>query len=314
MPSSSDEKSTRTLPENAPRSTRPKPKTTQGQATKTAAPGSKESVKESNVATPEARERKTSAKQQPSTKESKSAGPRADNRPRKLTPQQQIHLARARRRRRNERMGIGLAALAVIVVISVVAWQIIAKNEASTRLANAHAAATSTALVHATATQAALNVLEPQTPPTVTGKTIKLKDGLEYIDIKVGTGQAAKEGDTISVRYVGWNTPSNCEVVDVCQFDSSYYENIQNNTNPMTPTQFQLVPPDQDGVIQGWVEGITGMKPGGERRLIIPPSLAYGSQPPSGGGEQTIPANATLIFDVTLVSIDTPTPTPTASS
>ncbi len=253
-------------------------------------------------------ERKASTKA-PAVKERKPAAQTLEVRERKLTPQQQVHLARARRRQRNQRLVLGTIALLVIVVVAVVIQQVVAKNVAATQLANAHASATATSLAHATATQTELNVLEPETPPALTGKTITTSDGLQYIDIKVGTGTAAKEGDTISVRYVGWNEPANCQAVDVCQFDSSYYENIQSNKDPMTSVQLQL---NAQSVIPGWVEGVAGIKVGGERRLIIPAALAYQDQAQTGG-EQPIPANATLIFDIQLVSIDntsTPTPTP----
>ncbi|HEU5369970.1 MAG TPA: FKBP-type peptidyl-prolyl cis-trans isomerase [Ktedonobacterales bacterium] len=308
MPSS--EKSTKALPGNAPRSPKARPKTTQRPGAKAEAQTEKDPETDEREA---AEERKPSSKL-PAAKGSKvaPAAPRPEARARKLTPQQQIHMARARRRKRNERLILAITALVVIAVIAVVTWRVVVNNQESAQLASAHAAATATAAVHATATQTELNVLEPETPPAVTGKTITTKDGLQYIDIKVGTGTAVKEGDTINVRYVGWNVPANCQVVDVCQFDSSYYENIQQNKDPMATIQFQLVGPDQGGVIQGWVDGIIGMKPGGKRRLTIPPALAYKDQAQSGGGEQPIPANATLIFDVELVSIgNTPTSTPT---
>jgi FKBP-type peptidyl-prolyl cis-trans isomerase len=310
MPSS--EKTTNALPGSAPRSPKGKPKPTQRPDTRAGAQAAKDTETGGREAAEE-RERKTSAKL-PAAKGSKAApaAPRPEARVRKLTPQQQIHAARARRRKRNERLGLGAIALLVIVAIAFVSWRVVVTNQENARQASAHAAATATAAVHATATQTALNVLSPDTPPAVPGKTITTKDGLQYIDIKVGTGTAAKEGDTINARYVGWNVPANCQVVGKCQFDSSYYENIQQNKDPMTTVQFQLV---QGGLIQGWVEGIVGMQPGGKRRLIIPAALAYKDQAQSGGGEQPIPANATLIFDVELVSIgNTPTPTPTPGS
>jgi hypothetical protein len=113
------------------------------------------------------------------------------------------------------------------------------------------------------------------------GTPITQSDGLKYVDVKVGTGQAVKATDTVTVNYTGWLT-------DGTKFDSSA------DHNPPGPTQFPL-----SGVIKGWSEGLIGMKIGGERRLLIPASLGYGAsgQPP------TIPGNATLIFDVTLVSI-----------
>lgn len=99
-------------------------------------------------------------------------------------------------------------------------------------------------------------------------------------DLVVGTGAAAQSGDTVSVNYTGWLT-------DGTQFDSSY-----DRGQPFT---FQI---GVGGVIQGWDEGIVGMKVGGKRRLTIPPDLAYGS-----GGRGSIPPNATLIFEVELEEI-----------
>ncbi|MBA2679885.1 MAG: FKBP-type peptidyl-prolyl cis-trans isomerase [Ktedonobacteraceae bacterium] len=110
---------------------------------------------------------------------------------------------------------------------------------------------------------------------------VKLADDLQYADVKVGTGQAVKATDTITVNYTGWLT-------DGTKFDSSLDRG--------QPAQFPL----NGGVIKGWTEGLVGMKVGGERRLFIPAALAYGANPPSGSN---IPANAILIFDVSLVSI-----------
>ncbi len=316
MPSS--EKPTNTLSGDASQPAKAKPKTAQRavtksgaqeeKATETAAPettAASERKASGKLAAPaESSERKTSSKL-PASKESKvaPAAPRPEARVRKLTPQQQIHVARARRRQLNQRLGLGFTAAVVVIVITVVVWQVVTKNADETRQASIRSAATSTAVVRATATE---NALAPAIPPTLTEKPTTTSDGLQYIDIKVGTGTAAKEGDTISVQYIGW--VQSTEV----KFDSSYDDNKNG-----APTQFTLVGPDQHGVIQGWVEGVSGMKPGGKRRLIIPPALAYGAD----GNPPLIPANATLIFDIQLVTIDnsatptpvgtvTPTPTP----
>lgn len=298
MPSSSD-KPTNTVSGKASGAAKGKPKANQSQTAKTDPQAGKETEAD-DVETPRTSERKTSSKV-PTSKDSKVAPavPRAEGRVRKLTPQQQLHVARARRRRRNQRLGLGVTAVLVIVVITVVAWQVITKNAETTRLENLHSAGTATAAARATATE---NVLAPAVPPVLTATPTKTSDGLQYIDIKVGTGNAVKEGDTISVQYTGWVQSTQVK------FDSSYDDNKDGK-----PTQFTLVGPDQNGVIKGWVEGVSGMKPGGERRLIIPPDLAYGKD----GSPPLIPANATLIFDIQLVSIDnsaTPTPTPTPGS
>jgi len=104
--------------------------------------------------------------------------------------------------------------------------------------------------------------------------------GLVTEDLVVGTGAAAQTGDNVSVNYTGWLT-------DGTQFDSSY-----DRGQPFT---FQL---GVGSVIQGWDQGIVGMKVGGKRRMTIPPDLAYGAS-----GRGSIPPNATLIFEVELVEI-----------
>lgn len=98
-------------------------------------------------------------------------------------------------------------------------------------------------------------------------------------DIVVGTGAEAVVGDTLTVNYTGW-------LADGTQFDSSYGK------------QPFIFPLGAGRVIKGWDQGLVGMKVGGKRRLIIPPSLGYGST-----GSGPIPGNATLKFEVELLSI-----------
>ncbi|MGB0872013.1 MAG: FKBP-type peptidyl-prolyl cis-trans isomerase [Solirubrobacterales bacterium] len=99
-------------------------------------------------------------------------------------------------------------------------------------------------------------------------------------DIKKGSGAAAKDGDTVSVNYVGKNWSNNQE------FDTSWGKE---------PFEFEL---GGGNVIQGWDQGVVGMKEGGRRLLIIPPDLGYGAQ-----GQGSIPANETLMFVVDLEEI-----------
>jgi foldase protein PrsA len=101
------------------------------------------------------------------------------------------------------------------------------------------------------------------------------------VDTQVGTGEEAKVGDTVSVHYIGY-------LEDGTIFESSY--------DSGTPHQFTL---GTGGVIAGWEQGIPGMLVGGKRQLVIPPNMAYGET-----GSGPIPPNATLTFDVELVSID----------
>ena len=140
------------------------------------------------------------------------------------------------------------------------------------------------------------------------GKTpIKFPDGLQIIDLKVGDGATVPSGATVSVQYTGWLASNGNK------FDSS------RDPGRGQPLCAILVSAAQQSgnctpVIAGWNEGIPGMKVGGRRKLIIPPSLGYGDQ----GSPPIIPGGATLVFTVELISIvstappPTPTPTPTA--
>jgi FKBP-type peptidyl-prolyl cis-trans isomerase len=117
-------------------------------------------------------------------------------------------------------------------------------------------------------------------PPAVSGTPTVTTDGLQIIDIAVGTGASAETGQTVEVNYTGW-------LADGTKFDSSLDRG----------QTFSFVLGGR--VIQGWNEGVVGMKVGGERRLIIPPALAYGEE----GYAPVIPPNAELTFDVQLISI-----------
>jgi peptidylprolyl isomerase len=112
----------------------------------------------------------------------------------------------------------------------------------------------------------------PSTPPPTT---------LQSTDLKPGTGETAQTGDALKVHYVGKIYATGKE------FDSTYEKD---------PIEVQLVSP---GVIEGWAEGLVGMKAGGRRQLIIPPDLGYGPQ----GSPPEIPPNATLVFVIDLLSI-----------
>jgi FKBP-type peptidyl-prolyl cis-trans isomerase FkpA len=118
-------------------------------------------------------------------------------------------------------------------------------------------------------------------PSKTTGKATKTASGLQYWDLKKGTGAAAKAGSSVKVHYTGWLT-------DGKKFDSSVDRN--------EPFEFKL---GAGMVIRGWDEGVAGMKVGGKRQLRIPPDLGYGAH----GAGAAIPPNATLVFDVELLGV-----------
>ena len=107
-------------------------------------------------------------------------------------------------------------------------------------------------------------------------------DQLQITDEIVGTGAVAEAGDKITVQYVG-------SLTNGTVFDASAKHGTQGFT-------FTL---GSHMVIQGWDQGLVGMKEGGKRKLVIPAALAYGSQSPA----PSIPANSTLVFEVELVKV-----------
>jgi FKBP-type peptidyl-prolyl cis-trans isomerase FkpA len=110
--------------------------------------------------------------------------------------------------------------------------------------------------------------------------------GLQYEDKTIGTGAEATPGAYVTVHYTGWlqNTDGSAG----SKFDSSKDRN--------DPFEFPL---GAGHVIKGWDEGVTGMKVGGVRTLVIPSSLGYGAR----GAGGVIPPNATLIFEVELLGV-----------
>ena len=115
---------------------------------------------------------------------------------------------------------------------------------------------------------------------------ITTDSGLQYDDTHTGDGDLAATGHHVSVHYTGWLW-ENGEKGE--KFDSSLDRN--------DPFEFGL---GQGMVIQGWDEGVQGMKIGGKRSLIIPPELGYGAR----GAGGVIPPNATLLFEVALLGVE----------
>lgn len=111
------------------------------------------------------------------------------------------------------------------------------------------------------------------------GEEVTTSSGLQYVDLKAGTGATAQAGKTVTVHYTGW-------LENGKKFDSS--------VDRGQPFSFPL---GAGRVIKGWDEGVQGMKVGGKRKLIIPSNLGYGAR----GAGGAIPPHATLIFEVELL-------------
>jgi FKBP-type peptidyl-prolyl cis-trans isomerase len=110
--------------------------------------------------------------------------------------------------------------------------------------------------------------------------------GLQYTQDVIGEGEIAKKGDTVTVQYTGW----------IQKADGSKGLEFDTSRPPGRPLSFRL---GQGKVIKGWDEGVTGMRVGGKRTLIIPSALAYGKR---GAGHIVLP-NQNLIFEVELVEL-----------
>ena len=105
---------------------------------------------------------------------------------------------------------------------------------------------------------------------------------LSCIDAKTGSGAAVTSASTITAQYTG----------AVAATGTIFQSSLDSGGQPFSAALSQVIP--------GWQEGLLGMKAGGERRLLIPAALAYGATAPAGSG---IPANADLVFDITVLAI-----------
>jgi peptidylprolyl isomerase len=186
-----------------------------------------------------------------------------------------------RQRRRQQLQARIVAATLAVVAVAALAYLLWPRPPAPSQ---ASVSATATARSCTTNARTGLSGTPAAAggPAAVSGKFVTLAGCLQYIDVKLGTGAAVKSGDTVTVEYTGWLTNGT-------KFDSSA-------AHPGQPFSFQV---GAGSVIPGWDQGVVGMKVGGQRRLIIPPALGYGT----AGAGSTIPANATLIFDVTITKI-----------
>lgn len=113
------------------------------------------------------------------------------------------------------------------------------------------------------------------------GEEVTTASGLKYIDEVIGAGESPTRGKVVTVHYTG-------TLENGTKFDSSV-----DKGQPYT-FRYKI-----DPMIAGWDEALATMKPGGKRHLIIPPSLGYGAQ----GRPPQIPPNATLLFELELISV-----------
>lgn len=123
-------------------------------------------------------------------------------------------------------------------------------------------------------------------PESAKVERIKTASGLQYEDTKVGSGDVARSGFLATVHYTGW----------LKSRDGSTGRKFDSSRDGDQPFTFRL---GSGQVIQGWDEGVQGMRIGGIRKLIVPSYLGYGSR----GAPPSIPPNATLIFEIELLAL-----------
>jgi peptidylprolyl isomerase len=197
---------------------------------------------------------------------------------------------RARARRRNTIIGAAVGTVVVIAGVVLLAVNLSGGSGKSDAAAQASTTPTPTPSVSTSATPPppapkTCKKISPNPPakgePKVPDVTGKAPTNLETKDLKVGRGKAAKDGDKLTVNYVGVSCSTGTA------FDASYTRH--------QPFTFTL---GGHQVITGWDKGMVGMKVGGRRELVIPASMGYGTT-----GSGSIKPNETLIFVVDLVKI-----------
>lgn len=112
-----------------------------------------------------------------------------------------------------------------------------------------------------------------------------MESGLKYYDFKTGDGEEATDTSRVRVHYAAWLTNDQL---------------ISSSHNSSKPLSVDL---GAGTVVLGWVEGLPGMREGGERQLVVPPSLAYGDE---GVPEAGIPPDATIIYEIELLAVERP--------
>jgi FKBP-type peptidyl-prolyl cis-trans isomerase FkpA len=122
--------------------------------------------------------------------------------------------------------------------------------------------------------------------PATAGQFAETAGGLQYKDLKVGAGRPAADGDTAKIHFIGWVDES-----------GRPGREIYNSRKEGKPVSFVI---GTDKVMQGWNEGIVGMRSGGNRLLRIPPELGYGQK----AVDDLVPPNAHLIFVIELLELE----------
>lgn len=132
-----------------------------------------------------------------------------------------------------------------------------------------------------TADPAPITIVVPREVPNSDYTTTE--SGLKYFDFETGEGAEAEDSSRVRLHYVAWLQNGRL---------------LASTYSTEDPVEVDL---SSDSIIQGWIEGVPGMRPGGERQLVVPPDLAYGAD---GFPQAGIPPNSTLIYEIELMSVE----------